>query len=398
MLAGNSGSTSLVSKGSVPALIGVAVESGSLYQSVSGDVVTFRMNPAGLARALAKRSYLLAGVPIDESKLKNAISRMSVSGSFDFQQGSSPGTFTGERSQLKEVSARLNIINRRDPRHPSHADAIHQLNGSMQPLVGTVQSISNNLRNQPDYENWRIASAKKLKDVDIQNNEALQKALFEIGDDFKSIFESNQELQQLGLTMVENVKSYRKTRDDVFETFNRGYTLSIEYAFTRMEVPEEGLAMLRMMDTTVPSLSTGRMVFSSPIRKTGEVTLNASITVFNSTLPQMKGRLRDMQIAGSMDYRFPEIQNVGSPVITIALLGAYLHQQPFGVKVNIRDVETENGIIGVLQTKLTFPVGRSGAKLPLSVTVANRSEFNTETEVRGSIGLTFDLDTLFSRL
>ena len=396
--AGNSGSTSLVSKGSVPALIGVAVESGSLYQSVSGNIVTFRLNPAGFVRALAKHSYLLAGASQNESALKKAISPLSVSASFDFQQGSTPGTFTGERSQLKEFTTRISLINKRDPRHPDHTSSIRKVSGDMNSLVGTVQALFDRLRERKEYVDWQDDSVRKLQNVDLQDETALFKVIIEIGDKFREIFKSDQDLRQLGRTMVENVESYRKTRDDVFETFNGGYTLSVEYTFSEMEVPEEGQAMFKMMDTTDPSLSTGRVIFSSPIRKMGEVTLNASMTIFNSTLPQMKGRLRDMQIAGSMDYRFPEIHNVGRPVITLALLGAYLHQQPFGVKVKIRDVETKDGIIGVLQAKLTFPTGRSGAKIPLSVSVTNRSEFNTEAEVRGSIGLTFDLDTLFSRL
>lgn len=397
--AGNSGSTSLVSKGSVPALIGVAVESGALYQSVSGDVITFRMNPAGFARALTKRSYLLAGVPLDESALENVISRMAVSASFDFQQGTAPGAFTGERSQLKEVSARFNLINRRDPRHPAHADAIREASSNMKSLVGTVQEIFNKLRDQQEYQSWRTDSALKLQNVDFKDDTALLKAIFEVGDTFKKIYTSNPELRRLGRNMLEGVESYRKTRNDMFDTIIGGSTLSLEYAFSRMEVPEEGLAMLRTMgmSTTIPDLSTTRLVFSSPIRKVGEVTLNASITVFNSTLPPMKGHLRDMQIAGSMDIRLPEIQSIGRPVLTIALLGAFLHQQPFGVNVTIGEVETKDGFIGVTQAKLTFPAGRSGARIPLSVTVANRSEFNTETEVRGAIGLTFDLDTLFSR-
>lgn len=395
--AGNSGSTSLVSKGSVPALIGVAVESGALYQSVSGDIVTFRMNPAGFARALTKRSYLLAGAPADESALEKIISRMAGSASFDFQQGPSPGTFTGERSQLKEVAVRFNLINRRDPRHPSHKDVIARVSDDMKSLVGTVQDIFDKLRDQPEYENWRITSAKKLQNVDFKDDPALLKALFEIGDSFKRIYTSNPDLRRLGKNMVEDVSSYRKTRNDVFETIAGGSTLSFEYAFNRMEVPEEALLSLNMMHSALPDLSTARLILSSPIGKVGEVTTNASITIFNSTLPQMKGNLRDMQIAGSMDFRLPELQSVGQPVITFAFLGAFLHQQPFGVRVKLKDFETKDGFIGVLQAKLTLPAGRSGARIPMSFTLANRSEFNTETELRGSIGLTFNLDTLFSR-
>jgi len=125
--------------------------------------------------------------------------------------------------------------------------------------------------------------------------------------------------------------------------------------------------------------------------------LNGSVTFFNSTLPQMHGNLRDIQVSAGLDFRLPEIQSVGSPVLTFAGLGVFLNQQPFGVKVDIGGFETEDGAIGVFQTKLTFPAGRSGVRIPLSFTVANRSEFNTENEIRGAIGLTFDLDKLFSR-
>jgi len=88
---------------------------------------------------------------------------------------------------------------------------------------------------------------------------------------------------------------------------------------------------------------------------------------------------------------------VGKPVLTFAGLGVFLHQQPFGVKVKVRDVETTDGTIRVFQSKLTFPAGKSGVRIPVSFTIANRSEFNTEREVRGSIGMSFDLDKLFSR-
>lgn len=50
------------------------------------------------------------------------------------------------------------------------------------------------------------------------------------------------------------------------------------------------------------------------------------------------------------------------------------------------------------QAKITFPVKGSGVKIPLSVTWANRTELIKEKEVRGNIGITFDLDTIVSKL
>ena len=40
----------------------------------------------------------------------------------------------------------------------------------------------------------------------------------------------------------------------------------------------------------------------------------------------------------------------------------------------------------------------SGVKVPLSFTWANRTELVKEKEVRGNIGITFDMDAIVSRL
>jgi hypothetical protein len=224
----------------------------------------------------------------------------------------------------------------------------------------------------------------------------MKTALVEAGEEFKTKFASTPQLRQLAEDMVAGIKSYRSSRDLVFQNIARSSILTFEYAFDKLTVPDAALASLPS-GSVVPDLSTGRLIFSSPLGDVGEATLNGSITIFNSTLPQMRGNLRDVQVSGSLDFRLPEIQSVGKPVLTFAGLAAFLHQQPFGVKVNIGTVETADGVIGVFQTKLTFPAGGNGIKIPVSFSIANRSEFITEKEIRGSIGLTFDLDSLFSR-
>ena len=61
---------------------------------------------------------------------------------------------------------------------------------------------------------------------------------------------------------------------------------------------------------------------------------------------------------------------------------------------------TDNGtnFTGIGQFKFTIPVKGSGVKIPLSVTFSNRTEFIKESKVRGNVGITFDLDTIFSKL
>ena len=55
------------------------------------------------------------------------------------------------------------------------------------------------------------------------------------------------------------------------------------------------------------------------------------------------------------------------------------------------------GNLGTVQAKLSIPVHDSGVKIPIAFTYANRTELIKEKDVRGNIGITFDLDSLFSR-
>jgi hypothetical protein len=395
--AATNGSTTLVSKGSVPHLIGLAVESGALYQSVSSNIVTFRLNPSGLARALARGSYLVSGPPVNASALETGLSKVAASASFDLTEGSSEGTFTGEQSQLKEVSVHVDAINKRDPRHPSHAAAIQQLRVDMGGLVKVVQDYFDVLKQMPEFDQWRVDTAEVLLTVDVKDDARLKTALDAAGESFVTKFGDAPELQRLSKSLVEQLTSYRSVRDKVFERIAKSSILSFDYAYNRLTLPEAAPPLPD--DVSLPTISTVRVIFASPLGRVGEATVNGALTWFNSQpVPEMDGAFRDFQISGSLDFKLPEIQQIGTMVLTVAGMGAFLHQQPFGIKVTIGDVETADGAIGVFQTKLTIPAGgRGAAQIPLSFTVANRSEFNTEHEIRGSVGLTFDLDKLFAR-
>jgi hypothetical protein len=54
-------------------------------------------------------------------------------------------------------------------------------------------------------------------------------------------------------------------------------------------------------------------------------------------------------------------------------------------------------IANVFQAKYSIPVGDSGLQVPISFTASNRTELIKKKEMRGNIGITFDLDKLFAR-
>lgn len=392
--ASTAGSTSLVSHGSVPKLIGMAVESGALYQSVSGNIVTFRLNPSGLARTIAN-NYSSAGPPINAAALEKGLSRISGSASFDIQKGSAPGTFAGNRTQLKEASFRAEIVNKRDPMNPANATAINSVRGEISGQVQAVTDYYKKLDSLDAYNRWVEDTAEKLSKIDLQNGDAVTPVVLQAADEYARTFGSNPALMAAAGTIVDEIKAFRPLRNAVFDKIAKSSVLTFEYTFNKLSIPDTALASLPT-GFVIPDTSTARLIYAAPVGNSGEVSLNSSVTFFNDARPEMRGNFRDLQFAGSLDFQLPELNHLGKPVLTFAGLGAFLHQQPFGVKVKVDDKETADGPIGVFQTKLTIPAGKDGMKIPLSMTFANRSEFQKEKHVRGSIGLTFDLDKLFT--
>ncbi|MCP5114675.1 MAG: hypothetical protein GY953_27925, partial [bacterium] len=60
------------------------------------------------------------------------------------------------------------------------------------------------------------------------------------------------------------------------------------------------------------------------------------------------------------------------------------------------EVLDTKGSIWIAQAKLSFPIGKSGVSIPLSVSWANRTELIKANEVRGQFGFTFNLDQILS--
>ena len=113
----SNGNTSLVSKGSVPAIIGFAVENGTLTQMTSGTTITVRGNPWGIYTALRGQLEALLPVFTTQSGPSTALRRFSFAVSFDASRGNEgdEAVFRGNAEQLSSVSGRYEFINNRAP-------------------------------------------------------------------------------------------------------------------------------------------------------------------------------------------------------------------------------------------------------------------------------------------
>ena len=114
----NSGATSLLSKASVPGILGLAVENGALQKDGSGTTITFRGNPVGIIKALGDKGFI-ESYDDDDSTTK-VLRRFSFAVSFDTSRGNQSGTFTGDRQQLSSYMFHLDLWNKRDPRNGSY--------------------------------------------------------------------------------------------------------------------------------------------------------------------------------------------------------------------------------------------------------------------------------------
>jgi hypothetical protein len=140
------------------------------------------------------------------------------------------------------------------------------------------------------------------------------------------------------------------------------------------------------------------MIYANRFIGDSEFTLNASAGFFAQALPTMRGNWRDMQFGGKLDIPLPEIPQVGKGTLTFSGLFMHLHQKPLGVDLKINDTAVNvPGNIGLFQAKYSLLLGDSGVSIPLSLTISNRTELINEKDVRGNIGMTFDLDKLFAK-
>jgi len=146
----------------------------------------------------------------------------------------------------------------------------------------------------------------------------------------------------------------------------------------------------------VDAASTSTLTFIAERGAPGaDFTVNASTKLVNGTLSRATpDRLRDAQVAVQLDA--PLLRRVDTGTFLFSLSGKYQYLRR-DAAAGLVAATTASGSIAVAQMKLTIPLGTSGAKIPLSVSFANRTESINEHDVRGNVGLTYDLDALFVR-
>jgi hypothetical protein len=371
-----SGSTSVTEKGAVPEILAFAVENGALTKSQSGTTISFKGNPVGIVNSLIANSLPPTG----------PLSRLAFGLEFDASRGSDESqapVFEGDPQQLSAFSVKYEILNHRDPdsrQFQERAEALYSqatdssttstraLNQTLLGFETNFTMIMTEPAHRAAFNGWAAAAAMAL---DAAPEEQLMKVL----DEQLALLSAQVPFTTEELASFDKyVEFYGKlldSRDALLELAGKGAVMSIEYLNSR--------------PVDQPTESTFKWLYEwSALDGHMDITANASTTVLNGTIPDGTERLKAWAIAGQADFPLGSIRQGRTLIFSLSGRAEGLVVAP----------TSERETIWLGQAKVTFPVKDAGMKLPLSITVASRTDLIDETVVRGNIGLTFNLDSL----
>lgn len=401
--ASSGGSTSVVSTGSVPWLFGFAVDHGALTQSVENNQIIFKGNVANVISAIAAQDYLASYVKINEQNaLVRNFAKTSFSVSFNASQNSNGSSVsTSQKSTLAGYSFHYDIYNHRDPRDSKWEKDWATVRLKMRTLPNATAAFRRAIEAQS--RDWQQVATQAFQLLGADPTADRVRAFLKlVADDLVTRFGSSPEVKAAAQEVAAALVSVHQIENDAFTKIMHSPTVSFEYSYVRQtaaQIPSTIQSGTVSLSSSIPNVSNFNVVFNSYLVGGSLLTLNGSADVFDSIPSGSKvRRLRDFRISAQVDIPLREITNVGKPTLTFSGLFLDLLQEPLGQQVMVNGVSvTRTGGIGLFQSKVTIPVKGSGVKIPVSLTVSNRSELIKEHDVRGTIGVTFDLDSIFSK-
>lgn len=395
---GASGSTSAVISPLLPAIFGLAIENGAITRTVSGTTITIKANPAGLVCA-AKPDAATAVVLRDHEACNRFWTRFGVMGSFDTSRGEKKTELANLetlQSQFTELSVRYELLNRRDV-------TLERVRAAAQPFQDRAQAL---LKQQEELAKVMEGSTSKVESelTALVNSSPWKGSTGEVRR--KMVEEVVRKVvaeTKLPDGVAANVRTvWRETLeayDRLEERIAGALVVTVDYSFQRPDLATEELAGgIVPKGTRPPNLHVARVVLAQAPVPNLDVTSNVSVSFFDEKREGMPSVLRDIRLGVEGKFKLRSLNGYGRPTLSFAGLYTYLHQSPLGLGITAFNGVSikEKGHIGVFQTKLEFPAASNGVRIPLSLTISNRTELIKESEVRGQIGVSFNLDSLFA--
>jgi hypothetical protein len=396
-------STSAVTKGAVPWLFAFAVEHGALTQSVDGNVITFKGNVANAIKAINAKDYVKSFKLGESNLFVRNVSRATFGVSFNSSSGNASPTFN--TNTFASANAHIDLYNHRDPRDSKWTSGWLGLSSSaLLAVANAAGDFSNLVQNghATEFGAWQTRAQGILAALPAgSTDDQIKKAIEQIGDDFATTFGGFAEIKQKAQATVDALANYRTQKKAVIEQINKSPVFSLEYTFTNQastSLPTSSTQNVTV-STKPPNLSNINLIFTGYLGGNTQATLNASTTLFSSIPSGSKiGTVRDYRIAGQVDVPI-DIHSLGTTDLSLSALFLSLLEEPLGQQVLVNTVPVSTrGNINLLQAKWSIPMGDGGFKIPISITRSNRTELIKENDIRGTIGISYDFDALFSKL
>ena len=421
--AATTGGTSPVAQGPVARVLSVAAEYGVLTETAAKRVVTVRGNLAGLPSALVQKDVFpycvgeeRSGFCVDGSVL-GVLKRVSFHLSFDparpqaltGQATSTAGgdpqavTFTGESGEISAFGGRVEIWNRRDTSTPAFADAwknkvgaaLNEASSNLlkaAPLVEDVMALD-------EFGAWTtdsITAVRRANQDPDQIAQVLDDALNRL------VGVAKKRIANFDERITEALAAYSRfflLQDDLIDSLATKNVLAFEYAHASP-------ALQAATDNY-------RVIFDYAFSKSTKLVANGAVTFYGSVPAgqTIVTRLRDAQFGAQVDQGLGKLAILGPAVFSAAGYFQYQHSPALleidpakpipgitfiGLPTDAKQVFTPAGNIWLAQAKLSLVPSNSSVKVPLSVTWSNRTELIDKPVLRGQIGISYDLDSLFA--
>jgi hypothetical protein len=405
---GGSGTTSLLSKVATPALLGFATEYGGIVQSNNGSTSTLRGNLFGISRMFVGAVRYPSCQPALGflEHFSGAISFENVSstqskGTAQTAAGTTPvaADLFGNDFRMASWSGRFDIT-RNNPDASAYVTAwtaaIDKLRGGAQvtELAAAVSGLFG--ASDSGYVDWETETIPILKDA-------------------TNLADFRQKLAERLDILIDRMST---AHADFATRITRLSTAFLDYASVRDALLKEIQSNKLSLEYTnqhprgQANTSNIRFIYShQPGSGPLVVTANAAFTWYNAVPAGVQtGRFRDVQIAGQIDRRLGQIPTLGNAIATFAGYYQWMRDDAL-IIIGPGNVAPGNGIvlpgtaatllgtkgsIGIVQGKLSIPIANA-VKVPISVTWSNRTELIKESDIRGQIGLTLDLDAVFKK-
>jgi len=365
---------------------------------VSGTTITLKANPAGLV-CVAKAERPDAVALRDREACRTFWNRVGVTTSFDTSRGekkSELASLETLRSQLSEVAVRFEVLNRRDVTFErvrtvaesflKKAEGLRKAQQELEKSIeGATTRVETELTALVGSAPWKASTGEVRKKM-------VEEVVRKVVADTKLPPAAAGQARTLWL---ESLEAY----DQLQKAIAGAAVVTVDYSFQRPDLATTDLAGgIVPKGVRPPDLNVARVIFAKSALANLDVTSNASVAFFDDKRPGMSSYLRDVRVGVEGKFKLRSLAGYGRPALSFAGLYTYLHQDPLGLGIpvfNGTEVK-EHGHIGVFQTKLEFPAANNTVRIPLSLTVSNRTELIKESDVRGQIGISFNLDTLFA--